>query len=362
MNGVLTTRSLLLVGAWIAVGAVIVLLASALACTPPPGQAASNQSGLEHANTWEPLARVEIQGWAVRGASIVAASTVGSVVEIDPATGSITRSSVVAKSDAIPAQLGIEAIPAHPILEVTPAIAVAPDGSVTLAGGMDEGSPDSTLLLSTDGGRTWDRSGESPTGILAAAVFTPESGIIVGPLGAILRSRDQGRSWEEVRRSTDLDIFAVAALPSGIVLAVGDQGLVLRSTDHGMTWSGRSFGRQPLYAVAFADDGRTVVATGRAGTALRSPDGGSTFAPVGLEDSATATRLPAFASVALDSSTRGVLITCGTDDGRVFSRATNGIWTEVRLDEGAIMHLARTRAGLLAASTTGTVYIARARQ
>jgi photosystem II stability/assembly factor-like uncharacterized protein len=93
------------------------------------------------------------------------------------------------------------------------------------------------LIVSRDGGATFERRSFLPRGGGVNAIWRDSTGplIAVGPLGLILRSRDDGRTWEE----SSTHPFGTATLRSswsdgaGQVWIVGDDCTVLHSSDGG---------------------------------------------------------------------------------------------------------------------------------
>jgi photosystem II stability/assembly factor-like uncharacterized protein len=182
-----------------------------------------------------------------------------------------------------------------------------------------------SVLVSGDGGETWEAPATGTDEPLYAVAFGPNDEVwAAGRAGVMLHSKDAGRSW--LRRPTPFSrhVFGLFASAPDTVLAVGDFGLQLRTEDGGARWVcipreqdvilGRlvragpdavgvgEFGtierlrgaRPPgargvlsgvpvdtyVYDAWFDADGKTGVAVGLAGTILRSTDSGATWAPV----------------------------------------------------------------------------------
>lgn len=85
--------------------------------------------------------------------------------------------------------------------------------------------PSDNVILTHDGGRTWQKSAPTdPTGLKEAVVVLPEGDLLaVGPSGTSL-SRDQGRSWQRV----DALPLHAAACAQGRCWAVGGKGVIAR--------------------------------------------------------------------------------------------------------------------------------------
>jgi photosystem II stability/assembly factor-like uncharacterized protein len=107
----------------------------------------------------------------------------------------------------------------------------------------------------------------------------PSTGVIGGRGGRIFRTTDAGQSWSPVAAAgvteNVLD-FARSRDPQRI-WAVGPRGTLLRSLDDGATWQDRSLGKDiTLNGVTFVDDQEGWV-VGEFGTILHTVDGGETW-------------------------------------------------------------------------------------
>ncbi len=105
------------------------------------------------------------------------------------------------------------------------------------------------------------------------------TGVIGGRGGRIFRTTDSGHSWSAVTTAgvteNVLD-FARSRDPKRL-WAVGPRGLVLRSVDDGATWEDRSLGKDiTLNGVTFVDDQEGWI-VGEFGTILHTVDGGETW-------------------------------------------------------------------------------------
>jgi hypothetical protein len=87
-------------------------------------------------------------------------------------------------------------------------------------------------------------------------------------------------AFEEVQRRT---LMSAARLPSGEWLAVGAFGRVLRSVDDGKSWQPHAIpglSDWHLNSISGSADGKQWLITGEAGTVLRSDDGGASWSVV----------------------------------------------------------------------------------
>ena len=93
------------------------------------------------------------------------------------------------------------------------------------------------LIVSRDGGATFERRSLLPRGGGVNALWRDPTGplIAVGPLGLLLRSRDDGRTWEECSTHPfgNATLNALWTDGAGQVWVVGDDCTVLHSSDGG---------------------------------------------------------------------------------------------------------------------------------
>jgi photosystem II stability/assembly factor-like uncharacterized protein len=169
------------------------------------------------------------------------------------------------------------------------------------------------LIRSTDQGRTWEplsRQGESDFHALAATESR-----LVGYDGELLASKD-GMAWEAVEQG--FAPYNLAGTPRGsIVLATTEEGL-LRSSDHGATWS--DVPDAPLLMHTALSDERAAGVTPD-GRVYTSDDSGETWKEQGTVPGQPA----AIATQALDSTQRiwvatGEGVQVSNDSGRTFTK------------------------------------------
>lgn len=135
--------------------------------------------------------------------------------------------------------------------------------------GSDFRTRKSSLLVSDDGGRTWEeRTPPEPLVALAIDPADPDR-VVASGQRRLHVSSDAGRTW----RPTDGDPALLAWLRSGALLAVDLSGVVLRSDDVGETWRRvGSIGGEPASLEA-GGPGELYVAL-HDGTVKRSVDAG----------------------------------------------------------------------------------------
>ena len=97
----------------------------------------------------------------------------------------------------------------------------------------------------------------------------------VGDDGIIVRSEDNGSTFDNVTSSTTNDLYGVV-FGNNTFVAVGDNGTIVKSTDNGSSFSSvTSPTINYLSGVVFEND--TFVAVGNSGNIVRSTDNGTTW-------------------------------------------------------------------------------------
>lgn len=163
-----------------------------------------------------------------------------------------------------------------------------------------------TLLKSTDHGKSWksiapdwkplyNNTGSlksivpitQPTNYVVQA-FNDGSVVIGGEYGEILRSVDQGKTWNLAYRfpktgasQVPPTIFGLHISEDGTGYAVGQSGLILKTTDYGKSWvriNAPAADDHMLFAVDAYPDGRVGIVGMR--LVLRSDDGGKTWTDI----------------------------------------------------------------------------------
>jgi photosystem II stability/assembly factor-like uncharacterized protein len=164
--------------------------------------------------------------------------------------------------------------------------AAAAPGDVHALGGVGDrvylASPQSGLLTSADGGRSWrvlnDRVGRSFMGTILVDPRDPARLVVPDMSSGVMMSGDAGRSWTSL--GGPMGAMAVGWNPTNTkqIIAVGMNGAE-RSTDGGLTWKQADL-PNGTRAVSYDPTGATVyvgVAVGGLGVAYRSTDDGATW-------------------------------------------------------------------------------------
>jgi len=132
------------------------------------------------------------------------------------------------------------------------------------------------ILKTRDGGLTWDFTSARNEFFSALHFPQPDLGFAVGRTGTILRSRDQGDSWEKLRNG-NLRIFSkhsyndVLFLDSDRGYIVGDFGLMLETQDGGDNWNKiETHTSAHLFSLDY-DGQRNMFVSGEEGLLFRLP-------------------------------------------------------------------------------------------
>lgn len=154
-----------------------------------------------------------------------------------------------------------------------------------------------TALESADGGVNWAdrRLDEQELHLNALTQSIDGTLMVVGEAGTMLRSRDDGETWERLASPYEGSFFGVLATADGGVLAFGMRGHVLRTSDQGDSWEEVSSGvSSSIFGGRVLADGAIVLA-GQNGVVLTSADQGRHF--VELEIGERLTRSAVLAGV-----------------------------------------------------------------
>lgn len=167
----------------------------------------------------------------------------------------------------------------------------------------------SQLLLSSDGGRNWERGtavadeagdtaapaarqddadwtfseddlaleAESDPHLNAIARAGSGELVIAGERGAFLRSRDGGRQWQRLPLPYEGSLFGVLAWEGQHILLFGLRGNVLESRDLGDTWVEVETGISDSLMGGAALPGGGAILVGANGAVLYRPDAASAF-------------------------------------------------------------------------------------
>jgi|LWDU01.1.fsa_nt_gi photosystem II stability/assembly factor-like uncharacterized protein len=157
-------------------------------------------------------------------------------------------------------------------------VALAPSGESVAVGGFG------LILKSLDWGHTWNRiqldwetitaDGYEPH-LYDIEMISPTRFLISGEFGLVLSSDNAGGSWE-VRHRGDASLFSMSFPTPDLGFAVGQDGTILKTNDQGNSWQSVEIdGNANLLGVWASKHGEIVVTGVR--SFLRSSDGGDTW-------------------------------------------------------------------------------------
>lgn len=190
------------------------------------------------------------------------------------------------------------------------------------------------IMISRDGGRTWNKTNLSGAGDdamgIGFSVAEPDQVFAAGH-NTFFSSNDGGQSWTPAivnLPSRDIHALTVSVDEQPVIFAnVGGVGLA-RSADGGKSWTQPASSGLPADVIQLAagKDGVLYAASPRSGI-VRSDDDGNSFAPTGPLNAAAL----ALAASATDANT----IYAGTDAGLFVSTNAGKSWTQRQVPVGS---------------------------
>ena len=131
------------------------------------------------------------------------------------------------------------------------------------------------IVRSTDNGTSWNSATSPTANNLNRVEFGNNTFVAVGDSGNIVRSTDTGASFDNVTSPTANSLSGVSFGNSTFV-AVGSSGSIVKSTDNGVSWdNATSPTGNNLLEAAFGNN--TFVAVGSSGNIVRSADNGTSW-------------------------------------------------------------------------------------
>ncbi len=135
-----------------------------------------------------------------------------------------------------------------------------------------------TILRSEDNGETWERQFAGTLADLYSIDFVDDKrATIVGANGTILRSRDGGESWTLQESGGNRAIRSVSFGNDEVGVLVGDEGLVRRTNDGGESWRTFPAPTDSILQKVLMLSENIAVAIGGNGSIIRSEDGGRSW-------------------------------------------------------------------------------------
>lgn len=140
------------------------------------------------------------------------------------------------------------------------------------------------IVHTVDGGKTWRpsdyRAAYAGLHFLRARIDSTGRAWVVGEMGSIIVSHDQGATFIRTTEPSDVGINDIAFAASGRGWAVGEGGVVLLADADAQVWvRGDSGVRRSLMATASCS-GESGIAVGLEGVILLTADAGATWTPI----------------------------------------------------------------------------------
>jgi photosystem II stability/assembly factor-like uncharacterized protein len=136
------------------------------------------------------------------------------------------------------------------------------------------------ILSTTDSGDSWDLISEPDPEIsyFDALFFDTVNGLFVGAYGEYAKSNDAGVTLEkELIDEEDLHFYGISKSPNGTLYIVGEKGQILRSINQGLSWEKLDFPYEgSLFGILCLDD-KTLLTYGLRGHIFRSNDTGENW-------------------------------------------------------------------------------------
>lgn len=133
------------------------------------------------------------------------------------------------------------------------------------------------IMYSTDGGESWTQKlSPNQRALRHIHFFNDSTGIITGFHGTCYRTQDRGKSWTESPLNTETNLPGLSVVGNTVWLS-GAGGVILKSTDQGLSWEKLNSGTDvALDAISFAD-ARNGWVTSVQRKVLRTRDGGASW-------------------------------------------------------------------------------------
>lgn len=222
-----------------------------------------------------------------------------------------------------------------------PAAAPAPLGllGVDIKGSLSIAVGQGGAVLVRDGGTDWKkRESGSTERLFSVAINSKGYAVTVGAFGTVLSSLDRGKNWKVIAphwaQFSDAEqgdgfqphIYGVNVDDAGVITIVGELGSILRTNNDGAKWvllhKGDSVTRKEtasLFALDMRTDG-VAYAVGQEGMILKSSDGGSTWLQL---NSGTQAIL-----LGVCSSAKGGVVVTGMHD-MIYSNNDGASWAHI---------------------------------
>lgn len=143
---------------------------------------------------------------------------------------------------------------------------------------------DSVILKTTNGGKTWRQLYSAPEQqrpLLKVWFRDARNGYAIGAYGLFLRTQDGGAVWQahEIMEA-DLHLNTLTALDDGHLIIAGEAGLLMRSSDQGETWQPLASPYKGSFFGLLTTADNSLLVYGLRGHVFRSSDAGDSWQAV----------------------------------------------------------------------------------
>jgi photosystem II stability/assembly factor-like uncharacterized protein len=107
----------------------------------------------------------------------------------------------------------------------------------------------------SSGGQTWEKINVPTTENLnALKIITPQTAMVVGDRGTLLKTVDQGKTWKKITIPFAQHLKAIDFLDESVGFVAGEKGLILQTKDGGENWERMNTGTfQDFTGMSFGD-------------------------------------------------------------------------------------------------------------
>ena len=221
----------------------------------------------------------------------------------------------------------------------------------------------SSILRSTDAGKTWQPATAPSSATLTGVTFAPGAahGWAVGHDALILATTDAGVTWQKQWQGENLqDSFLdVLALDAQHIVAIGAYGLFVATQDGGRTWLRRKIIDEDFHLNRITrGTGGDLYIAGEHGTLLHSGDQGATWDRLDSPyDGSFYGILPIDGNALIAYGLRGQVYR-SSNQGQTWTLISNEqkvlIATAVKLSNGAIVFAGQSRSGAISRDAGAT--------
>jgi photosystem II stability/assembly factor-like uncharacterized protein len=148
---------------------------------------------------------------------------------------------------------------------------------------------DALILATTDGGLTWAKQFQGDDlqdSFLDVIALDEKRAIAIGAYALYAQTSDSGKTWTHRKiLDDDAHLNRISTSPDGTLYVAGEHGTLLRSRDQGGTWQRLSAPYDGSFYGLTPSADRSLIAYGLEGRAFRSTDSGVTWTPLANRES-----------------------------------------------------------------------------